>query len=621
MSQVTPVPVTRRRWVRILAIVAAAVVPLAFAGLTMAALADTEDGIHRIPAAIVNSDEMVTQTADDGTETPILAGRLLVTELTGNDSPGMDWQLYNAADAEQALADGEVYAVLSIPSDFSASVVSLSGTEPVQAQLSLQTDDAHSYLAGTVAQSLGDGMVRTFGSELTKQYISGIYAQFGTVGGAFTQAADGATQLSDGAAQAASGSAQYADGVAAAASGAKRYAGGVDDYVGGVASLADGLTTMKQQTGSLGELGSGVKAYTDGVSKLSGLIAAQQKVLANPASTPVEIATANATIVALAGQLPAIASQGTALGQGAASLGGLESGIAQSADGAAQLAASGGALASGADSIASGLTQLSTGAAGLADGNAQLASGASDLATGLQSGADQLSGASDVVGDDAAAVASDPVGLEVTTSNAVTQLGQIVGTYLVPLGLWIGALAIFLVIPPLSRRILASTAASSRVLGSELARATAVAAVQALLLVALLHLAAGVSWTLLPATLGFSLVAAFAFTAFHQLLTIGLGRAGLVISLLFVSLQLAAIGAILPSQALAGPFSWLGSIMPLGWATTGLQQIIAGGEVGVAIGAAFGLASFGLLSLLVSRLAIRRTRRANALGILLPAAA
>ena len=61
--------------------------------------------------------------------------------------------------------------------------------------------------------------------------------------------------------------------------------------------------------------------------------------------------------------------------------------------------------------------------------------------------------------------------------------------------------------------------------------------------------------------------------------------------------------------------------MPLGWATTGLQQIVAGGEAGVAVGAAFALGAFGLLSLLVSRLAIRRTRRANALGLLLPAAA
>lgn len=593
-TQLQATPPAKRRWLRVLAIVGAAVVPLAFAGLTMAALADTEDGIHRIPAAIVNEDEMVTQTADDGTETPILAGRLLVTELTGNDSPGMDWQLSNAEEAEKALADGEVYAVLTIPSDFSASVVSLSGTDPTQAQLSLQTDDSHSYLAGTVAQSLGDGMVRTFGSELTEQYISGIYAQFGTVGGAFTQAADGAAQLSDGAAQAASGAAQYADGVAA--------------YTGGVSSLSRGLGQLNTGAAGLDEISSNVAKYTGGVSYLSNEIAKQTAILNNPASTPVEVATAAGTLQVWSQKLAETAAGGGQLSAGVASgIDGIQSGISQSASGAAKLSTNGATIASGARS--------------LADGNAQLASGAAELATGLQSGADQLAGASDATGDDAAEVAAEPVGLEVSTSNAVTQLGQIVGTYLVPLGLWVGALAIFLVIPPLSRRVLASTAASSRVLGSELARATAIAAVQALLLVALMHLVAGVSWALLPATLGFSLVAAAAFTAFHQLLTIGLGRAGLVISLLLVSLQVASVGGILPSEALAGPFTWIGSIMPLGWATTGLQQIVAGGDAGVAVGAAFGLAAFGLLSLLVSRLAIRRTRRANALGLLLPATA
>ena len=584
-------PRPRRRWMRVLAIVGAAVVPLAFAGLTMAALSDTGKGIDRIPAAIVNEDEMVTQTAPDGTETPVLAGRLLVTELTGSDSPGMDWQLSNADEAARKLAAGDVYAVLTIPADFSRSVVSLSSADPVQAQLTLATDDAHSYLAGSVAQSLGDGMVRAFGSELTKQYIAGIYTQFGTVGDAFTQAADGAQQLSDGAAQ--------------AASGAQEYAAGVDQYTDGVARLSSGLQTMKQQTAGLGELGSGIQSYAGGVSQLSSGLAGLTSVMAADSRLMLDPAFAAyvGKLQELSGGLGAAADNGSALAAGAGGLGQLASGIAQSANGAAQLAATG--------------SPLDTGAQQLADGTSQLATGAGELATGLRDGASRLDG-SGTPSTDAAGVAADPVGLEVTTANAVTQLGQIVGTYFVPLGLWVGALAIFLVLPRLSRRVLASTAGSGRVLGSEGVRAGAVAGLQALLLVLLLHLAAGVSWALLPATLGFALVAALAFTAFHQLLTVGLGRAGLVISLLLLSLQLATVGGVLPSQALAGPFTWLGQVMPLGWATTGLQQIVAGGDVGTAVGAALGLAAFGMLSLLASRLVIRRARRASVLRMLLP---
>jgi len=581
-------PRPRRRLARVLAIVGAAAVPLAFAGLTMAALSDTGDGIDRIPAAIVNEDQMVTRTADDGTQTPVLAGRLLVTELTGSDSPGMDWQLSNAAEAADKLASGEVYAVLTIPSDFSESVVSLSSPDPVQAQLSLKTDDAHSYLAGSVAQSLGDGMVRAFGSELTKQYISGLYTQFGAVGEAFTQAADGAQRLSDGASQAASGAQQYADGVV--------------QYTGGVSKLASGLGKLNAGAAQLDAISANVAQYTGGISQLSAGIAAQTAALAADPTDPVALGT----LQVLSQRLSETAAGGSQLAAGVASgIDGIQSGIAQSASGASQLAANGGAIASGAQ--------------GLADGTWQLSTGASELATGLREGAGRLSGASGTDGSDAAAVAADPVGLEVSTENAVTQLGQVIGTYFVPLGLWVGALAIFLVLPRLSRRVLASTAGSSRVLGSEGVRAGAVAAVQAVLLVLLMHLVAGVSWALLPATLGLALVAALAFTAFHQLLTVGLGRAGLVISLLLLSVQVASVGGILPSQALAGPFAWLGQLMPLGWATTGLQQIVAGGDAGLAVASALGLAAFGALSMLASRVVIRRARRASVLRMLLPA--
>ncbi|WP_167051612.1 YhgE/Pip family protein [Salinibacterium sp. ZJ77] len=595
MSQDGTQPTRVRRPWRLVALIAAAVVPLAFAGLTMASLADTEDGIHRIPAAIVNNDEMVTQTAEDGTETMVLAGRLLVTELTGSDSPGMQWRLSNADEAEELLAAGEVYAVLTIPSDFSASVVSLSSTDPVQARLSLETDDAHSYLAGAAAQSLGEGMVRTFGSQLTEQYISGIYTQFGTVGEAFTTAADGATQLADGATTAASGATGLADGV--------------DQYTNGVAALSRGLQTMTQQTGRLGTLGSGLQDYISGVgsasgglTQLTGAMAQDPRFTSDPTLAPYL-----QQLQAISGGLATAAQSGPALSQGAGSLGSLADGIADAANGAARLSSNGPSLDAGARDLATGLGELSTGATTLADG--------------LQSGAARLDGTETVPTGDAAAVAADPVGLDVTTVNPVSQIGQVIGTYFVPLGLWVGALAIFLVMAPLSRRILATTAASGRVLLSALARAGIVAAVQAALLVLLMHLVADVQWSLLPVTLAFSLVAATAFTAFHQLLTVGFGRAGLVLSLLLLSVQVAAVSGVLPAQALAGPFSWLGGALPLGWATTGLQQIVAGGSAAAIAGSIAALALFGLVSIGLSRWAIGRARRANARTLLLPATA
>lgn len=560
---------------RIAGLVAVVLVPLAFVGLYVASIGDAKHGLDRIPAAIVNQDTAITTTNADGTTNYVLAGRQLVTQLTGDHSPGMDWSLSNAADAKKALADGSVYAILTIPSDFSKSVLSLQGSSPVQAHLSIKTDDAHSYLAGSVAQSLGDGMVRTFGSAITQQYISGVYASLGTLGASLSQAADGASSLASGASQ--------------TAAGASSLASGLSGYTGGVTSLSSGLTQLSNGASSLGQLSSGVASYTGGVSQLSAALSAA--VAAND----------TAQIQAISGQLAALASQGSALSsQTAAGVSGIQSGISQSAAGAKKLAGSGPSLVSGARA--------------LADGTAQLSSGATSLATGLRSGASQVPSSDSAAATKSAAVASNPVGLTVSTAHSISQLAQAVATFFLPLGLWVGALAVFLVMRPATRRVLASTAASSRVVGATLVRAGAITAAQALLLVLLLHTAVGISWAFLLATLVFTLLTAAAFTAFHYLLTIGLGRAGLIISLFLLALQIAAVG-IAPLQVMSAPFQAISPFLPLSWAVTGMQQIVTGGSAATAIGSAVALLAFGSASVIAANLAIRRTRRAAALGL------
>jgi len=546
----------------------------------VASVGDAKNGLDRIPAAIVNQDTAITTTNADGTTNYVLAGRQLVTQLTGDHSPGMDWTLSNAAEAKKALADGSVYAILTIPSDFSKSVLSLQGASPVPARISIKTDDAHSYLAGSVAQSLGDGMVRTFGTAITKQYISGVYASLGTLGASLSQAADGASSLASGASQ--------------TSAGASSLASGLSGYTGGVSSLSSGLSQLNGGAASLDQLSSGVAAYTGGVSQLSAALSAAVA------------ADDTAQIQALAAQLAATAGQGSVLSaRTAAGIDGIQSGIAQSASGAKKLAAAGPSLVSGARALSSGADQLS--------------SGATSLASGLTRGAAQVPSADSASAGTSAAVASDPVRLTVTTAHSISQPVQAVATFFLPLGLWIGALALFLVMRPVTRRILASTAASSRVVGAVLVRAGALTAAQAILLVVLLHTAVGISWALLPATLAFTLVAAGAFMAFHYLLTIGLGRAGLLISLFLLALQIAAVG-IAPLQVLTTPFQAISPFLPLSWAVTGMQQIVTGGSAASAIGSAVALLAFGLASVAVANLAIRRTRRASALG-LLPAAA
>ena len=134
-----------------------------------------------------------------------------------------------------------------------------------------------------------------------------------------------------------------------------------------------------------------------------------------------------------------------------------------------------------------------------------------------------------------AALAADPVGVDITRDNEVAETTQALAAFLVPLGLWIGALAIFLIERRLSTRVLASTARSGRLLWVTLRRTSLIALAQAAVLVGLLHFGLDVAWALLPATLAFAAITAVAFTAFHHLLVSVFGRAGLVVSLFAVA--------------------------------------------------------------------------------------
>lgn len=598
--------IASRGGLKAVVIAAVVLVPLAFAGLIVAAVANADTAMSRIPAALVNNDELLYQTADDGTETPFFAGRGLVTELTGADD-GFDWVITNLDAAEKALAAGDVYAVVTIPKNFSEALSSLQGDDPQAAEISIRTDDSHSYLTGELSAALGDTMAATFGKNVTEQFVSGLYSGLGDLGGSLGDAADGADKLADGSASLGDGITQLADGLAASHSGATKLSTGVNQYTGGVDALSSGLAQLNQGAGGLTALSDGVAQYTGGVSQLSAALSAE---MAKPVPDL-------ATIGYLTQQLSGAAAAGPTLSQQAAgAITGIQGGISQSASGAAQLAAGSAGLRSGTGQLAGGLGQLQEGASGAAGGAGELASGAGELASGLRSGAEHVPAVDTGAADATAKVIAEPVLVTSDRDNRIADLGVGISSFFVPLGLWLGAFAVFLVMRPVSWRALTSTATHGRLLAAAFAKAAAVTVGQALLLVGLLHLTLGVAWSALPATLGLSVLMALAFTAIHQLLSVAFGRAGLVVSLLLLALQATTTGGIYPIQLVSESLQWLSPLLPLGYGVSGMQAIVAGGAPSVAVGSAFALLGFGLLAALLGYASLRRIRRIRSLAML-----
>jgi putative membrane protein len=619
------------------------VVPLAIAGLVSGALASADQRIDTVPAIVVNNDEMITATLPDGSEQMILAGRQLVTELTGPDMAGFEWTISNSEQAADALAAGDAYAVLTIPSDFSSAINSLSGSEPTQADLQIRTDDAHAYLAGSAAQSVGEAMTSAFGREITTQYLTAFYSGIAEMGDSLGTAADGAETLAGGVGTLATGLDSLAGGATTAASGAGEYANGVGEFAGGVTSytqgvdgIAGGLGTLNQSASQLTQLSDGVKQYTDGIngaaSQLSPYLdqgmGALTALLQSPNLSPEQLAAIEGAIQAMGGVqqgVDQLVGSGDQLAsQTATAIGGVQGGIAQLAGGAAQLSAGSDGLRSGADALAGGaselaggVSQLAEGAGASASGAHQLQEGATTLATGLGDGAEQASALGGTDPKATAEVIAEPVGVSLERDNEIASLGEIIGMVFVPVGLWIGALAMFLLMRPVSAIALGSTASTASIVGRGLLRGFAIAAAQVLVIVALLHTTLGVSWASLPATLGFSLLIAAAFVAVHHLLVTGFGRVGIVISLVLLAVQLTSAGGLYPVQIVAAPFQAISPFLPLTWAVQGMQAIVAG-VGGAAVGTpAAVLALFAVLGAMGSLAVVARRRGARSFAFAL----
>ncbi len=571
-----------------------ALIPLAITGLVTGVLGGAVDRTDEIPALIVNNDEMVTTTNTDGSTSPVLAGRLIVTALTGDDSPGFNWSLANDESAADALRDGTAYAVITIPSDFSASIASLSSSDPKQANFTLTTDDAHSYLAGSLAQALGTAMTSTLGQNITEQYLSGLFSQLGSFGSSMSSAATGAQGVADGVAQLHDGLVTFSSGMASASSGANKAASGVTQYVDGVSQysqgvdgVASGLSTLSGNAQGLNQMISGCIAY-------------------------------NLTVAGCVDP-----STGTSL---QAAVSGVTGGLSQLSGGASQLSAgsealrSGGtSVANGIDSLASGLDKLADGAAQSASGAGELATGAQSLATGLSQGAEQLSGSA-ADPDATAAVVSEPITMTKQIENPLGSLRDLVALLILPAALWLGALAIFVARRPFGDAELQSTRGSLRIVAASVGRAGLFGLVQVLL--ALIAAAiVGVNATAIALGALLALVASFAFIALHLLFKLIWPRASNLISMVLLVAQIVVLPGVLPSEMLPTWIQPVANAFPLTWAMNGMQAIVAGTGYSAAVTAGIGLALIGLVAAALSTLILSKRRLSSALGFVVAQAA
>lgn len=584
------------------AILAVMMVPLFYGALYVWANLNPTGNLDNVRAAVVNEDQLVEVTAPDGKKQPVAVGRLLAGNLINNDSKNnYDWVLTDADDAQKGLADGEYRAVLVIPKNLSKAATSTSGdpSKALQGNLDLQTNDAVNYVNGTIAQTILKEAKSALNAQVTETYLDNVYLSFSDIKMALNEAAAGAGKLAGGADKLADGNRELADGADKLESGSAQLAGGLNQLAGGTSTLtrdtqrlADGSKQVaagnKQLNAEVqrvvGQIGA-ITGNADG--RIDDLTAALNQAAADCAAqeTPPPFCGDLRNAAERSKELKPIVGQ---VNDRAQEVGGQTQ---QLADGAAQVAAGNAKLAAGIPKLVGGLNQASTGANQLADGTRQLSDGADQAATGadalaggalkleagLRQGGDKVPDYDKTEREQLAKTAATPVTEAAERINAVTNNGEALAPYFMALALWVGAMAIYLLLKPLSDRAIASTASSARVALAGFAPGILLSAVQAVLLVSVLEFVVGIDPANRLQLIAMALMTGVVFTAINQMFIAVFGGAGRFLALVFVCLQLTAAGGTYPIETAPSFFGFLHGLLPMTYAVEGFRTATAGG--------------------------------------------
>lgn len=527
-----------------------------------------------------------------------------------------------------------------------------------------QVDDGVRQLDSGAQQLAGGVGALASGADDLAGGVGELSAGAGSLAGGLGSLASGADEL-------AGGTSRLASGASSLASGAQQLAGGTAQVSSGAAGLAAGLAQLQSQTAGLpdqtaalaagaGGVATGATGVSDGLgalqaaclgagaapqfcAELDGVAAGAAQVAAGAQGTAAGaqaladgtpalaggIASSAAGAQQLAGGAAQTASGAADLAAGAASLatgagqlasgageladgaGAASSGASALASGAAQLDAGAGQLADGAAAASGGAAQLADGTGALADGTGGLVTGADQLAEGLSTGAEQVPTLTEAEAARRAAVVAEPVTAETSRINASPGGATDLAPLVVAIALWIGALAIALIRPALPADQIAAPVAAWRVAWRRYRGSALLGLVQAALVAAVLPLF-GVSLASPVAAIALTGLGVLVFTAINQALAAAFGsRAGWMLSVGLLVVQVASLGGIVPIDTAPTVFQQLNAMLPMPLLVDGLSRLSLGGSVGSVGAAVTGLVLWGVLSFGVTVLAARRAQETS----------
>ena len=446
-------------------------IPIMYSGFFLGSIWDPYGQVKNLPVAFVNEDKGAQLNGQT-----VNIGQSVEQRLKSNHDLG--WEFVNKQQADDGVNSGHFYAVVTIPTDFSAKAASITQNKPQQAVIRYTTTPAKNYIGSLVSNQAAEKVKTSVAEQITQAYAKGVLENIGKLGDGLETAAGGASTLHGGLTQLQAGAQTYTGGVKqlavnqrAMANGLARLSDGSRQLQTGLGQLSNGLPSesqVVQLTNGMKQLQAGLNQLNTSVHNPSPMLVSQQNKVQSEAQILAQtMQTAAADLTAAGGTLQTLGHDAVASGgsttitlpqisqlsqalsktqtismQAAALLkdlqiltqslstqqAQLQTGVSTLNNGVNQLAPNATAALNGYNSVRAANNQLLAGSTSLTNGLAQAQTGSQQLANGarlldsrsgaLTNGASQLTGGADTL---ATKLADASRRLKIQPTGAATQ--------------------------------------------------------------------------------------------------------------------------------------------------------------------------------------------------------
>lgn len=402
-------------------------IPIMYSGFFLGSIWDPYGQVKNLPVAFVNEDKGAQLNGQ-----VLNIGQSVEQKLKNNHDLG--WEFVNKQQADDRVNSGHFYAVVTVPTDFSAKAASITAAQPQQAVIHYTTTPAKNYIGSLVSNQAAEKVKASVAEQITQAYAKGVLENVDKLGDGLETAAGGAAKLHGGLTQLQAGAQTYTGGVKqlavnqrAMANGLARLGDGSRQLQAGLGQLSNGLPSESQ----VAQLTNGMKQLQAGLNQLNAsvhnpspmLVSQQNKVQSEAQILAQTMQTAAADLTAAGGTLQTLGHDAVASGgsttitlpqisqlsralnktqtisvQAAALLkdlqiltqslstqqAQLQTGVSTLNNGVNQLAPNATAALNGYNSVRAVNNQLLAGSSSLANGLAQAQTGSQQLANGAR---------------------------------------------------------------------------------------------------------------------------------------------------------------------------------------------------------------------------------------------